>query len=71
MNKKRIGELADFFYSANNSNEVPFRLIVSTGMCGMDLTKNEFRDLLYLLENSENLYEDTKNFAEENYYSGI
>ena len=71
MNKKRIYELAAFFYSSNTTNEVPLRISIESGMAGRSLTKQEFVDLMDLLENSENLKEHLDNFWEENYYSGI
>lgn len=71
MNKKRINELADFFYHSDSCNDVPLRISIVAGMGGRDLTKQELKELLYLLENSENLRTDLENFWNNNYYAAI
>ena len=71
MNKRRINELANFFFHADNANEVPFRISIIAGMAGQDLDAQKFKELLYLLENSENLFEDTNNFWNENYNAPV
>ena len=64
MTKKRIQELADFFYSSNSSNVVPFRIAIVMGMAGTDLNKYELIGLLSILNNSKNLKKDLLEFRE-------
>lgn len=49
MDQKRIIELADFFYSSDDSSEVPFRLALSFGMGGADLSYDGFVLLMEFL----------------------
>jgi len=66
MNKKRVQELADFFYSSDDSNIVPLRISVTTGgYTGEDLNKENFVKLLYILNNSVHLKEDLLKFRED------
>ena len=69
MTNKRIKELAGFFYSSNNSNDVPLRLAITTGQfLGFDLQKEDFIELLILLRKSKNLKIDLKEFLTEQIY---
>lgn len=64
--KNRIQELADFFYSSDDSNVVPLRIAIITGRyTGSDLTKENFIKLLSILNSSNNLKEDLIKFREE------
>lgn len=66
MNKKRMQELADFFYSSDDSKMIPLRIaIVTGGYTGTDLTKENFVKLLSILNNSKNLKEDLNKFLED------
>jgi hypothetical protein len=50
INKKRIIELADFFYSSDSSEDVPLRLCCETGrFTGFDLNRDEFISLFSIL----------------------
>lgn len=66
IKKNRIQELADFFYSSDDSNVVPLRIAIITGRyTGSDLTKENFIKLLSILNSSNNLKEDLIKFREE------
>ncbi|MBA7534340.1 hypothetical protein ES705_26586 [subsurface metagenome] len=66
MNKKRMQELADFFYSSDDSKIVPLRISIITGRYGgADLTKEDFIKLLSILNNSDHLKEDLTGFLED------
>jgi len=66
MNKKRVQELADFFYSSDDSNIVPLRISVITGRYGgADLNRENFIRLLSILNNSDHLKEDLIGFLED------
>lgn len=66
MTNKRIRELAEFFYQSNDSNDVPLRLAITTGMySGADLNKNRFIQLMTILTKSQNLKMDLLVFREE------
>ena len=62
MNKKQIQKIADFMYSSNTSKEVPFRLVLSYGMCGDDLNKEQFIQLLSFLNHTDCTKESFVNF---------
>jgi len=65
MTKKRIKELADFFYSSDSSEDVPLRLCCETGRyTGFDLEREKFISLFSILARSKNLKEDLKVFVE-------
>jgi hypothetical protein len=66
MTKKRIKKLADFFYSSDNSEDVPIRIMASSGQfSGFDFSKKGLIELLEILNKSENLKEDLLNFRNE------
>jgi hypothetical protein len=66
MTNKRIQELAEFFYQSDNSNDVPLRLAITTGMySGADLSKDRFIQLMIILKKSQNLKRDLLAFREE------
>ncbi|MBA7586102.1 hypothetical protein ES695_14625 [Candidatus Atribacteria bacterium 1244-E10-H5-B2] len=66
MNKKRVQELADFFYSSDDSKMVPLRIAVISGRyIGADLTRENFIKLLSILNNSDYLKEDLTKFLED------
>lgn len=66
MTKKRIKQLADYFYSSNDSNVIPLRLAAIRGMyAGFDLSKRAFIDLLTILNKSENLTNDLTEYISE------
>ena len=50
MTKRKIQAIANFLYSADNSDEVPFRISLTFGMSGMDLDKEDLIKLLETLE---------------------
>jgi len=65
MTEKRIQEIADFFYSSNNVDDVPLRLAVSIGpYSGADLDKGECIRLLSILSDSQDLKEDLCQFIQ-------
>lgn len=53
MNKKRIDELVDFFYSSDDTASVPFRLALIFGMGGADLTAKGLRATLEWLSSGD------------------
>ena len=66
MTEDKIQQLAEFFYSSNNSNDVPLRLAITTGMySGFDLKKDNFIKLFTILNNSKNLKKDLMNFRKD------
>ncbi len=66
MNKNKIKQLSNFFYSSNEADEVPLRISAITGAyTGFDLSKEAFEELLELLNNSVNLKEDLRNFRQK------
>lgn len=68
MTKKRIKELADFFFSSNSSNDVPLRIACVTGRyTGFDLDRDQFVSLLTILTRSKNLNNDLAAFVERCY----
>ena len=65
MTKKRIRELADFFYSSDNSKDVPLRICCETGRySGFNLNQDEFISLFSILAKSKNLKKDLEVFVE-------
>ena len=65
MTKKRIRELADFFYSSDNSKDVPLRICCETGRySGFSLNQDEFISLFSILAKSKNLKKDLEVFVE-------
>lgn len=66
MTKKRIKQLADYFYSSNDSNVIPLRLAAIRGMYTVFyLSKRAFIDLLTILNKSENLTNDLTEYVSE------
>lgn len=53
MTRERIQELADFFYSSDNATDVPFRLSLSFGMAGDDISKDEFIEIMKWLSEGD------------------
>jgi len=48
-------KLADFFYSSNNNQQVPFRLLISTNLFDQyDLNKTQCIELLLMLNDQKN-----------------
>jgi len=48
-------KLANFLYSSNNNQQVPFRLLIATNLFDQyDLTKTQCIELLLLLNNQKN-----------------
>jgi len=65
MTKKRIQELADFFYSSDTTVDVPLRICCETGRyTGFDLNREEFISLFSILAKSKDLKEDLEVFVE-------
>jgi hypothetical protein len=65
MTKKRIRELADFFYSSDNSKDIPLRICCETGRyTGFNLNRDEFISLFSVLAKSKNLKKDLEVFVE-------
>jgi hypothetical protein len=65
LTKKKIQQLADFFYSSDSSEDVPLRLAIVVGQfSGSDLDKNEFIKLFEILVSSTNLKKDLFHFRE-------
>ena len=66
MTNKRIQELADFFYSSDNSIDVPLRISITTGQySGSDLVKEDFIALMKILSKSNCIKEDLLKFRED------
>ena len=66
MANKRIQELADFFYSSNDSNDVPLRIAITTGKYGgADLSKRDFIKLITILIHSKDIKADLLLFRGE------
>lgn len=66
MTKKRIQQLADFFYSSDDANDVPIRVMASSGQfSGFCLSKKEFIELMKILNTSTDLKTDLLLFREE------
>ena len=63
MTNKRIKELADYFYSSNSSSDVVFRLSLSFGMGGCDMSYSQFVNLMEILSRSDNFIDDLNVFA--------
>ena len=71
MTKDRIRELADFFFSSDDSNDVPIRLACYTGRyTGFDLNKESFIELFTILNKSKNLKMDLLQFREKEESNG-
>ena len=65
MIKKRICELADFFYSSNSSDDVPLRMACIRGQFGgFDLDRENFILLFTILSKSHDLKKDLAEFME-------
>jgi hypothetical protein len=65
MTKKRILELADFFYSCDSTRDIPLRICCETGRySGFSLDREEFVSLFLILTRSEHLKEDLQAFVE-------
>ncbi len=65
MTKKRIQELADFFYSSDSARDVPLRLCCETGRyTGFNLNRDDFISLFSILAESKNLKKDLETFVE-------
>jgi hypothetical protein len=65
MTKKRIQELADFFYSSDSAIDVPLRICCETGRySGFDLNRDEFISLFSILAKSKDLKRDIEAFVE-------
>jgi len=66
LTKKRIKELADFFYSSDSSEDVPVRVSLIRGMySGFDLNKQSFIKFMGILASSKDLKSDLLKFLEE------
>ncbi len=66
MDDTRIELLADFFYGSNNAENVPLRIMASTGaFSGFDFDKNALIELLKILRDSMTLKEDLSDFRRE------
>lgn len=66
MTKKRIEELADFFYGSDDANKVPLRIMASTGQFGgFDFNRSGLVELLTILESSEDLKTDLLKFRSD------
>jgi hypothetical protein len=66
MTQKRIKELANFFYSSDESEEVPLRIAAVTGQySGFDFDKNGCIKLLTIMNKSTNLKKDLELFCQE------
>lgn len=64
--KKRIKELVNFFYSSDSSDDVPVRIMISTGKWGLfDLYNESLNEFLIILNSSNNLKEDLLKFREK------
>ena len=67
----RIKLVADFLYSSNSSKTVPLRISIVSGMfSGCDLTREEFIELMDILNNSINLKNDLNVFGKRLFSRG-
>lgn len=64
MTDEKIKEIADFLYSENSSDYVPFRVALTTGWAGQDLNKNQLIELLKLFRDSPANQETYGSFLE-------
>jgi len=65
MTKKRILQLADFFYSSDSVEEVPLRICCETGRySGFSLDREKFVRLFTILTRSKSLKDDLQAFVE-------
>ena len=65
INKKRIIELADFFYSSDIIADVPLRICCETvHYTGFSLNREEFISLFSILAKSNDLRRDLSVFVE-------
>jgi len=65
VTKKRIQELADFFYSSDDARDIPLRICCETGRyTGFDLNREEFISLFSILAKSKDLQGDLRVFVE-------
>jgi hypothetical protein len=65
MTLRRIRELADFFYSSDDSKDVPLRFACTTGRyTGFDLDRESFIALFAILNRSKDLKKDLAQFME-------
>lgn len=67
MTNDQINKLADFMYSSNSSNDVPFRLSLSCGMAGDDIDKEEFIKLMQFLSRTNCTKAEFSKFLETIY----
>ena len=66
MTSKKIQQLADFFYSSDDANDVPVRISIMTGQfSGFDLSQTAFIELLKILNNSISLKKYLEEFREK------
>ena len=65
MTKKKILQMADFFYSSDSADDVPLRLVCVTGRyTGFDLSRDDFITLFQILSKSHDLKSDLLKFRE-------
>ena len=65
MTKKRIQELAEFFYSLKWRRRTPLRIACTTGdFSGFDISKRSFIELMTILSKSSNLKVDLEKFRQ-------
>ena len=65
MTASRIKQIADFLYSSDKANVVPFRVSIGTGMYGYDLNYKQFIKLMTIFSRSINLKDDLLSFRNE------
>ena len=65
MRVKQIEKLADFMYSSLSSADVPFRLALTFGMGGCDISKADFIHLLKFLNKTNCTKEEFEKFLDE------
>ena len=64
MTDEKIDQIADFMYSANSSQDVPFRISLIFGMSGIELTQEQFIRLMMFLRDVEPSKQSFKTFIE-------
>ena len=65
MTDKKIEQIANFMYSADNNQEVPFRISLMFGMGGFDLTIDGLVALLQTLRDKPANKKTLSDFLEE------
>lgn len=67
MTNEQIEAIAAFMYSSASSSDVPFRLSLTFGMSGAELSRQEFVALMQFLRDEEPTKENFARFLADHY----